>query len=210
MRYLRGPKRDSSCTSSTAPSWRTVHRSVRHGLPMRCDRTRRPRPGAGQWSQWEAIWVRRRDGGRYVTRVVGIPVPRASRACDALPCGAYCFALPGSLRSRDACRPMGDIEQRKDAARCHSRGRIDARVRGAPGSNPRRGEGRRAVHRARRTRRGETVPCRGCLRSGAARPSQRPRHLRDPATPSIRRRGRLSRPSDVMSCPDPAECGGEG
>jgi hypothetical protein len=28
-------------------------------LPMRCDRTQRPGPGAGQWSQWEAIWVRR-------------------------------------------------------------------------------------------------------------------------------------------------------
>lgn len=28
-------------------------------LPVRCDRTWRPRPGLGQWSQWEGIWVRR-------------------------------------------------------------------------------------------------------------------------------------------------------
>ena len=62
VRYLEGPKRGL-----------LVHffdRSELEGLftdrfdtdlPMRRDRTRRPRPGAGQWSQWEAIWVRRRD-----------------------------------------------------------------------------------------------------------------------------------------------------
>lgn len=28
-------------------------------LPLRCDHTRRPRQGSGQWLQWEGIWVRR-------------------------------------------------------------------------------------------------------------------------------------------------------
>jgi hypothetical protein len=210
VRYLQGPKRGLLVHFFDRAELEALFTDrFDIDLPMRCDRTRRPRPGAGcgrsgRRSGCAAVMWPARDAGRR------IPVPRASWVCNALPCGAYCFALPGSLRSRDACRPMGDIEQRKDAARRYSRGRIDARIRGAPGSNPRRGEGRRTAHRARRTRRGEAVPCRGRLRSGPARPSQGPRYLRDPATPSIRRRGRVSRPADVMSRLVPADYDGEG
>jgi hypothetical protein len=62
VRYLQGPKRGllvhffdrAELEALFTDRFVTV-------MPMRCDRTRRLRLGAGQWSQWEAIWVRRRE-----------------------------------------------------------------------------------------------------------------------------------------------------
>jgi SAM-dependent methyltransferase len=62
VRYLEGPKRGLLVHFFDRPELEGLFIDrFDADLPMRCDRTRRPRPGAGQWMQWEAIWVRRRE-----------------------------------------------------------------------------------------------------------------------------------------------------
>jgi len=62
VRYLRGPKRGLLVHFFDRPELEALFTDrFDTELPTRCDRTRRSPPGSGQWSQWEGIWVRRRD-----------------------------------------------------------------------------------------------------------------------------------------------------
>jgi SAM-dependent methyltransferase len=61
VRYLQGPKRGLLVHFFDRTELEGLFDRFDADLPIRRDRTRRPRPGAGQWSQWEAIWVRRRE-----------------------------------------------------------------------------------------------------------------------------------------------------
>ena len=59
VRYLRGPKRGLLVhffDRSELEALFTDRLDI--DLPVRRDRTRRPRPHSGQWSQWEGIWLR--------------------------------------------------------------------------------------------------------------------------------------------------------
>jgi SAM-dependent methyltransferase len=62
VRYLRGPKRGLLVHFFDRPELEALFTGrFDTELPTRCDRTTRSPPGSGQWSQWEGIWVRRRD-----------------------------------------------------------------------------------------------------------------------------------------------------
>ena len=59
VRYLQGPKRGLLVHFFDRPELEALFTDpLDVDLPVRRDRTRRPRPGSGCWSQWEGIWVR--------------------------------------------------------------------------------------------------------------------------------------------------------
>lgn len=60
VRYLQGPKRGLLVHFFDRRELEALFADrFDTDLPLRSDRTRRPRQGSGQWSQWEGIWVRR-------------------------------------------------------------------------------------------------------------------------------------------------------
>jgi hypothetical protein len=59
VRYLQGPKRGLLVHFFDRPELEALFADrLDVDLPVRRDRTRRPRRGSGQWSQWEGIWLR--------------------------------------------------------------------------------------------------------------------------------------------------------
>jgi SAM-dependent methyltransferase len=60
VRYLQGPKRGLLVHFFDRRELEALFADrFNEDLPLRCDRTRRPRQGSGQWWQWEGIWVHR-------------------------------------------------------------------------------------------------------------------------------------------------------